>query len=93
MRRQWNSILLCLVFTVCLASRGNAGIWQDDFNGDTLGEGWEYIDPDAANESEVTDGSFVIDLKGNHDMWGGKIMPLSSSGRRRRATSLLNPTL
>ncbi len=71
MRRQWNSILLCLVFTVCLASRGNAGVWQDDFNGDTLSEGWEYIDPDAANESEVTDGSFVIDFKGKHDIWGG----------------------
>jgi len=71
MRRQWNSVLMCVAITACLAMPGNAGVWQDDFNGNTLDAGWEYIDPHAANVGEVKEGSFVVRLEGTHDIWGG----------------------
>ena len=71
MRRQWNSVLMCVAITACLAMPGNAGVWQDDFNGNTLDAGWEYIDPHAANVVEVKEGSFVVHLEGTHDIWGG----------------------
>jgi len=56
---------------VSLVLPASAGVWLDNFDGSTLGDGWEYIDPDAANEFEVKDGSFVVHFEGTHDIWGG----------------------